>query len=444
MKRSLIAVFLLLGLLPSATNATPDLSDLYPEAELVERQSRYGPNLQWNFENLVVGSLTPAERAQLGPVRLATPLRAEGRMRGHPLAFYAGGDTVTMPILSVKFFDDLTLAWSFFWARQLSLEPVTDYLGMIKYRDPAEIGGRFAPPLETLGIPADIWKTDKLVDDNSQKALKSALVWVMAHELGHIYHRHQGYAGVSAAQAQANEAEADRFANTIMRRIGETPSGMAQFFLMMTHFDPNPTDFADDAAWRAYQASEATHPLTAERLNAIADDLEDDPQDFAASEPDVDAATQNVLYLARQMRVIGETLADPEVLSSIKIKALATDPAALRRWSETAAAPGPGEPFAGRFQGTFVHNTAGGGSEALDMEMELYRQGDFVTGRYTFGLGEGKIAGVIQGDTLIYEWTWGDAYGNGRLVAGADGGLVGPWGHGSASEGGGAWDVKPQ
>ncbi len=443
MKRALTAVLFVILTLPDGGLAAPDLSDLYPQTELAERQSRYGPNLQWNFENLVLGSLTPDERARLGQVRLATPLQAEGQMRGHPLAFYAGGHTVTMPILSVKFFDDLTLAWAFFWAKELSLEPVTDYLGMLKYRDPREIGGRFAPPLEALGVPPDIWKSDKVIDDVSQKALKSALVWVMAHELGHIYFRHQGYAGVSPVQARHNEAEADRFANTIMRRIGESPSGMAQFFMMMVHFDPNQTDFADVAAWEAYQAEEATHPLTAARLNAIADDLERDPQEFAASDSDIRAGTERVVYVAQQMRAIGGFLADPEVLRSIKLKALATDPASLQRWNTAAAGAGTETPFAGRYRGSYIRRI-GGGSEALDANLELNRQGDFVTGRFWFGLGEGQIVGLVQGGKLNYEWTWGDTFGTGQLVAGPAGGLSGAWGYADSSDDGGAWDVKPQ
>ena len=37
---------------------------------LRERQQKYPENIQWNFDNLVLGSLTRAERAQLGNVRL--------------------------------------------------------------------------------------------------------------------------------------------------------------------------------------------------------------------------------------------------------------------------------------------------------------------------------------------------------------------------------------
>ena len=439
-----LALSLLLSLFIPAAGAA-DLSTLYSDETLTERKTRYEPNIRWNFQNLVVGSLTPQERAQLGPVILALPLRGAGATRGHPMAFYAGGETVTVPIQSVKFFDDLTVAWAYFWANDLSLEPVTDYLGMLKYRNPQEIGGRFPPPFEALGVPADAWKQDPVVDDVSQKALKSALVWIMAHELGHIYYRHPGYVGVTAEEAQANEAEADRFANTIMRRVGVAPLGMVQFFMMMAHFDPNPVDFPNEAAWQAHLSEDATHPVTAARLQALADDLLQSPEDFAASEQDLAAGVERVRFAAEQVRGIAEFLADRDILQSIALKALATDVAALQRWKASTGNTTPAEAYDGYYEGTFVHNVFGGATEHLEGAMELRRQGNRVSGRFWFGLGEGRIEGIVQGERLFYEWAWGTDYGRGELVAEPQSGaLAGPWGYGDSTEGGGTWEVLPQ
>ncbi len=445
MRKTATALLLsLLVILPN-TAAAADLAMLYSDAVLAERKARYEPHIRWNFDNLVVGSLTPQERAKLGRVVLELPLRGEGELRGHPLAFYAGGRTVTVPIMSVKFFDDLTVAWAFFWANDMSLEPVTDYLGMLKYRDPQEIGGRFPPPFEALGVAPNAWETDTAVDDVSQKALKSALVWIMAHELGHLYHGHRGYVGVSAEQAQENEAQADRFANTIMRRIGVAPMGMAQFFMMMAHFDRNAADFSSPEEWQAWLSEQNTHPLTASRMTALADDLLRSPEDFAATESDVAAGVERVRYVAAQIRGIGDLLADPDIQRSIALKALATDPQSLRRWQAAATGAPAAEAFHGRYHGTYVHNVVGGESERLNAEMELRRQGNQVSGRFWFGLGEGLINGIVQGDRLIYEWAWGNAYGRGQLAAEpATGRLSGAWGYEDSADNGGAWDVLPR
>ena len=260
-----VICLLVVALRPTGILAA-DLSALYADAELGERKARYEPRIRWNFENLILGSLTPAERSKLGEVRLVLPLRGQGALRGHPMAFYAGGKTVVVPIMSVKFFDDLTLAFAYFSTKGLNLEPVADYVGMLKYHSAADIGGRFPPPLEALGLSYDIWKTDKKVDDVSQQALKSGLVWIMAHELGHISHGHRGYADIRADDAQRQEAAADAFANRIMRRIGVPPIGMPIFFTAMAHLEPSRGDFQSNDAWTKYLSTKATHPLTADRM----------------------------------------------------------------------------------------------------------------------------------------------------------------------------------
>lgn len=438
-----------LSLLLTAPTGLPaaDLSMLYPDEVLIERKERYEPHIRWNFDNLVIGTLTPSERAGLGPVTLAVPLRGEGLYRGNPLAFYARGATIYVPVMSVKFFDDLTLAWAYFEVNNLSIEPVTDYLGMLKYRDPVELGGRFPPPLEALGVAPDAWKTDPVIDDISQKALKSALVWIMAHELGHIYFRHRGYAGVSARQAQLNEAEADRFANGIMRRIGIAPTGMALFFMAMAHFDPNPVDFAGIGAWEAYLASQAHHPLTGSRLVAMADDLMRAPEDFAATETDQAAGAERIGIIARNMRGIGDLLNDPDIQKSIAAKALATDLPSLQRWkmSRRSTPAAAGRAFDGNYAGTYVHHQPGAQSELLAAEMEHSREGDHVKGLFSFGLGVGTIDGIVRGDRLLYDWVWGTAHGRGRLVVDpATGDLEGPWGYADSGDNGGAWRIHRQ
>ena len=270
-----------------------DLSSLYDDDFLQYWRDRYTDNLLWNFNNLVIGSLTEAERRQLGTVRLQLPLRAPGNHAGDPLTFYASQGQVVFPIQSVKFFDDLSLAWAYAWANKRTLENVTDYVAMLKYRQPPS--GGFPPPLQALGVAADAWKQDPRVDDVSQKILKSAMVWIMAHEVGHLLYRHPGYGpGVSAAQAQANEAESDRFANHIMRKIGVVPGGMANFFMMLAHWSPTRGDFSSDKAWRTHMQEASTHPFSADRMRAIAKDLKRSPADFSIEESDSQRGVENV------------------------------------------------------------------------------------------------------------------------------------------------------
>jgi hypothetical protein len=71
--------------------------------------------------------------------------------------------------------------------------------------------------------------------------------------------------------------------------------------------------------------------------------------------------------------------------------------------------------------------------------MELRRDGDRVTGRYTFGLGVGKIEGQIGRDgKLYYNWQHADGLGRGVLELDPQTAEIrGSWGVGDRREGGG-------
>jgi hypothetical protein len=63
-----------------------------------------------------------------------------------------------------------------------------------------------------------------------------------------------------------------------------------------------------------------------------------------------------------------------------------------------------------------------------------------VTGIYSYGVGEGEIAGIVEGNTLVFVWQSGGARGRARLRAGpGGGGFEGTWGFGEAATGGGVW-----
>ena len=442
MKRRIFC--LLLCLIPVTVLASNDLSDLYDDQTLRYWKGRYENNLRWNFDNLVLGSLTPAERRQLGNVQLDLPLRAPGEQAGDPLVFYAARGRIVMPIQSVKFFDDLALAWAWFWARGESMEKVFDYIAMLKYRKPSELGLRqFPPPLEALNVPADAWKKDKRVDDVSQKILKSGIVWIMGHEMAHLYYHHPGYGpGVSSAQAQKNEAQSDQFANEIMRRISVAPMGMANYFLFMTYWSPNRADFSSEQAWREYQQNQATHPFSAERMKQMARDLAASPADFSASEMDIPASIKRVQQVAGWLEQIATILEDPDIQRSIAIKARATDLQSLGGTRVVLKRSAVMREFDGSYRGRYGHRTESGATEQLNVRYVLQRKGDTVSGRYSFGLGDAKLNGIIRNGQLHYEWQWGDSFGRGVMRSDGLGNLNGQWGYDDATGGGGSVSLK--
>lgn len=432
-----------------------DLSTMYDSPILEVKKVKYSANIAWNFENVILAKLKPEERAAVGNVRLRFPLTAEGRATGDPFAFYASAPPpiVSMPILSVKFLDDLSIAFSWLEVKGFTTETVVDYLAMLKYKNSnAFPGGRYPAPLAALQIPENALKDPK-VDDLSQKILKSAIVWIMAHELAHIYYRHPGYTGAVEA-SQANEKQADRFATEIMRRIGVPPIGMSFFFLFVAHYDSHRGDFSSEKEWKEYLLKVSTHPLTTERLQALTSDLEARAEDFTKTEPDRRASLQRVRYASQIAARAAKLISDPEMQKSMRSKGLSTDLDTLapRKQGELPQLPGKGTKsgkeevaFDGSYAATYGHILKDGRKEDLAARVTLTRRNNTVYGTYSFGMGGGTIEGAVQNEKLYFEWGWGDARGKGVLTPSGDAtAFHGTWGYGMSRDGGGTWSGRKQ
>ena len=447
-----VSLAMIMLLIPLAASSK-DLSSMYDQATLSYWHTRYPGNTEWNFENLILGKLTPEERATVGDVKLRFPLKAEGEIAGEPLAFYATAPprAITIPILSIKFFDDLSVAFAWLEENRYSTETVIDYLSMLKYQQATNFpNGHYPAPLAALNIHDNALK-NPLVDDLSQKILKSAIVWIMAHELAHIYYRHPGYQG-DVSVSQENEKQADRFANEIMRRIGVPPIGMSYFFLFSVHLTLHRGDFDTDKAWNDYVKKTSTHPLSADRLQTLASDLQRRAEDFTKTETDRQAALRRVQYAASQIAGIAKLIGDPDMQKSMRAKGLATnlDYLAPRKKGELPKPvsrkrkSGKEETvFDGGYTATYGHVLKDGRKEELSAQVTLTRTENMVYGRYYFGIGEGTMEGAVQNEKLYFDWQWGDARGKGILEMRENGAaFVGTWGYGNSRTGGGTWSGR--
>jgi len=431
---------MLFCLIPVTVLAGSNLSSLYDDQTLLHWKGRYEKNLRWNFDKHVLGALTPAERKQLGSVYLDLPLRAPGGQAGDPLVFYAAGGQIVLPIQSVKFFDDLALAWAWLRARGENTEKVFDYIAMLKYRKPSELGLRqFPPPLEALNIPTDAWKNDRRVNDAAKQILKSGIIWIMAHQLAHQYYRHSGRGpGVSPQQTQVNETMADRFANEIMRRVHMEPLGMASYLRFMVYWSPNQSDFASAQDWRNYQRQQTTHLYTAQRLKQMASDLKSSPASYAATQMDIPATIRRLQQAADKLYQTATLLEDPDKQRSIANRARAMDLQTLGGAEPPRQRAVVIRDFDGSYRGRYGHRSESGATEQLNVRYTLRRRGHQVTGRYSFGLGEVVLNGVIRKGQLYYDWQWRDRYGRGVLRSDGLGNIKGQWGYDDATSGGGS------
>jgi hypothetical protein len=286
-----------------------DYANLYDRGTLEAAYQIYQNNLRGIWEEDLKGRLSRDQRLAARDVSLNLPLIGYNR---HPLDYYALPDrrSVTIPIISAKFFDDICVAMASMEKYRCNKLLASDYIGMIRYQNPGGMPGRrFPAPLNAMRIPANALE-DNYVYDVSGKALKSGIYFLMAHELAHVLYQHRGYGTISALQAQRQETQADNFALNLMKRISVAPVGMSIFFMIASRFELAPGDFPSFSAYESYLRTSSTHPLTSQRLINIANYIQNNVDAFIRGQAHPNEWRQRMMRLADDIRKIGETLDD--------------------------------------------------------------------------------------------------------------------------------------
>jgi hypothetical protein len=419
-----------------------DWSGFYDKKTLTYWGEQMPPGINENLREVVWPKLTQEEKEKLAGVVLSFPPEDSQ----HPMNFYApaGGQrkTVVMPISSLRLYGDLAMAYAWLNTNKYNLDPVTDYLAMLKYQWPAKLTTKPYRPMEVLGIPANA-REDSHVYDVFQRAFGTCVVFVMAHELGHLYYRHPSYDAVGVEVARANEEQADQFALEIMRRIGEAPLGMPLFFTILAHLEP----YSGDAGYLENRAR-SRHPVTASRIRAIARALEKSSEDYSRTSANPAKKSLDIKNVAKELDVIAVSLEDNGVQELLRQKGLSAQPELLRQrrpGENSSTAPGESTGshvlFSGAYQGDWIDAKG----TSFSGELILKRQGENVTGTFSFGAGSVTLKGVIDGERLYYNWKWGTEYfGKGVLQAATPTGeeLSGTWGYTKADTGAGTWRLQ--
>lgn len=425
--RTILALLLLLAGPAARAQCPPayDWSGFYPPA-ILDRVARLtAPDLQSNFEQYMLPRLTDQQRRALAGVSLDFSRREYPE---HPLNFYAArGGKIVLPLSSVRLVTDLTLAVAWLNRHRLPEKKVFDYAAMLAYRGPAPDGVR-ALPLAALGVPENA-ASEPEVGDLFQKLLIDTTIFIMAHEMGHLFYNHQPNLG--AAQSRLQESQADAFAVELMGRMGAPPVGISYYFTMATPFEC---------------PARSTHPLTGERVSRLAATLRDNAALFVRDKPSPEHERQLIEGIARELDVLARLLDDPEVRESTRLIGQSSTVASFSGASAQGAVPAAPNPATVRqaFDGFYVGKWADA-TAALDVRMTLRRQGKIVRGNYEFGMGAAELEGTVEGDQLDYAWRWGkDYFGRGRLKSLANGQLQGTWGYSRRFEGGGTLHATPQ
>ena len=323
-RTSMLVPGLACALLAASPCAGQESTALYPASELGRMSRVYGPNLQGLWDEDFLPHVTPDERRRAGAVSLRLPLVG---IRRSPLEFYsdAEGHDVYLPISSVKFVDDMSVAFAHYERRGCDKGVVSDYVAALRMQGD-RIGGS---PLEALGIPDDALE-DHYVDDVSQKLLKSTIFFIAVHEYAHVMYQHRGYSDITAEQAQQQETAADLYALEVMRRIAVPPIGLAYLFLIMSRLERSPGDFDSTEEYEDYLRQEATHPVSSLRLTKVADAIEEHTEAFSRTQPDPSSARSTLEWLVPQLRQIADTLDDRQIRRLLADRGRSADVAAFR------------------------------------------------------------------------------------------------------------------
>jgi hypothetical protein len=297
-----LLLLMLICVLPSAV-AARDYSRTYTMSELQRANGVYSPNIQGMLFEDIARYLRDDELATLHRVQLSQPW---DRTRD-PFEFSANAAT------GVKFFDDLAVAVAWFERFGCNKESVFDYVAALDFS-----ALDLPAPLTALNVPHQAYRLDEYVDDVSQKTLKSALAFILLHELGHIHYRHRPYEVISTEQAQAQEAEADRFAMRVLRRMRLPPMGMTLWFMAVSMRDP-----------LVPGSPRQTHPLTSSRLQAIARDLRTRPADFIEPANRGRITSETIRSIANDIDGIGRLLAAPDLRSFLRERGRIVTPTLL-------------------------------------------------------------------------------------------------------------------
>lgn len=241
------------------------------------------------------------------------------------------GRFLIMPLASLKAMEDLATAYAWRYTHRQPLRAIDLYFAMLRYRgDKAFPGGKPPAILTALDVPKEANAIDKKVDTLSLSLRNEAYAFIIAHELGHIRFRHKPLAEISPIQAQKDEAEADRFALDLLGRT-KTPALGAVFFFQAQIFSlMHRHEFASDAEWTKHLATKMTHPLSGDRIRAMAAYM---GGPLAQSRP---AEAALWIDIAAKVRTLTAGFEDEEFGRCVVRLAKEADPAILRAHTEGA------------------------------------------------------------------------------------------------------------
>jgi hypothetical protein len=120
----------ILALLAAAFTATSHAA-MYTQHEIAADRGRIAGRVAELQRLITQPAYLKPEQRRLSQVPVLTPDIAPN---GDPMGFLAHDGRVYLPIAGLKFIEDLTMAYAWRYRRGLSLEPIDEYLAMLRWK----------------------------------------------------------------------------------------------------------------------------------------------------------------------------------------------------------------------------------------------------------------------------------------------------------------------
>lgn len=415
-----------------------NVSRLYPREKLEADAKRWGGQIRAEYHDTVLPQLNDQERSALSTIKIEVPISGPN---GDPFEFYTDGSTIYLPALSLRFYSDLCVANAWLNAHGFDGTTVRDYVGWLFRQAAASSKAPLPPVFRTLGVP-DNAREEAAVANRADRNFGNTIVFLLAHELGHVLKKHRTDLS-DPIQKRNQEMEADQFAIEVMRRISQVPLGVELWFDVerIRHFEGvrhvAAGKFPTETEWQKYIGN-LDHPVTTERLEALAVAIEKAADSFARNQTDQALWTQRYRAWGEAFRLAAAQWTTNRIASMAEYSHVRDlSPADLKPRQAAFTIPGMSEQEP-EFNGLFAarRTAANGGQDIVDLL--LLRTGDEVIGGYK----NGKVDGFIQGEVRngVLHFTWREGRANGRGIAQSEGEtLRGTWGTGDSEQGGGEW-----
>ena len=277
-------------------------AQMYSDAVLEKKVRDQRTNIEFTVFEQLIGPLPADVRFRLDGITLEMPLRDEINVGAPPMTAYADsrGRRIILPASTLQFWGDLPVVWAWFIHRRCDPTPLIAYVRNVVR------GRETTPPFEHFGLSFGALVRVPFVDKLSLDITNTAVNFILAHEMGHIFY---GDAGSQQPGAKQRELRADAFALEVLAAANIPPIGIVQFFTAAR--------FADPLALDAVQSS---HPISPDRLAVIADRIREQPLDYVNPNLSADRKEEDrgrIVSIADAIDAIAKKMLDDRIIGGI-------------------------------------------------------------------------------------------------------------------------------